>query len=263
MRSICTITAPVQAVAFRTQNFDRVQPDLQEVYRALGLRPQRLQHRPSLELVAELAGVVPRLARPRGMFRIDDVRQLAPRRLELSSNAVFEGALGRFLAHSRLVATFIVTIGSAAERLGRRWLRGGQIMKGAVLDALASELVEATAQACQDEVRAWARQRGLDVTPRYSPGYCGLRLAQQAAVFASLPARRINVHLTPSCLMLPIKSVSGLIGIGPAERVSPSDYPCQWCDHPDCMQRRGPRMERHGGCRDWAESDVIPESAKP
>jgi hypothetical protein len=38
--------------------------------------------------------------------------------------------------------------------------------------------------------------------------------------------------------MLPVKSVSGLVGIGPADKVSPGGYPCEHCDHPDCMQRR-------------------------
>jgi len=100
--------------------------------------------------------------------------------------------------------------------------------------------VEAAAQLLSAEVRAWARERGLDATPPYSPGYCGMTVREQIPLFASLPTRQINVRVTPSCLMLPVKSVSGLIGLGPADLVSPGGYPCEACTHPDCMQRRAP-----------------------
>jgi hypothetical protein len=240
------------ALRFDVVRFDRVEADFEQVYRGLGLRPDRPQHRRSLEQVEELAQSVRRLIRPRAVYRIDDVHRLEARRLELASGAVFEGAIGQFLAHARLVATFIVTIGSALERLSRGWMRTGQVMRGAIADALASEWAEGTAERCQNEVRAWARPQGLDVTPRYSPGYCGMRVSQQVPLFAGLPAARINVRLTPSCLMVPIKSVSGLIGIGPADLVEPGGYPCLYCDHPHCMQRRVPLATKSGTCFDWA-----------
>ena len=229
-----------QATLFVKTRFDRVEPDLEQVRRLLGLREDRDNHRRWFDVMDELLTTLPRLLRLRTVYRIDSVRRLEPHRLELASDAVFTGAVGQFLAHSTHVATFIATIGSAVERASRRWLRDNQVMHGAIADALASEYAEAVAQKCQDEIRHWARSQGLDVTPRYSPGYCGLNVTQQAVVFASLPARSINVRLTPSSLMIPIKSVSGLIGIGPADQVNPTGYPCRSCDHPHCLQRRTP-----------------------
>ncbi len=246
------VSAPESAIAFRVARFDEVKTDLEQVYRALDLRTDRPQHQRSIEQVHELAGVLPELTRPRAVFRIDAVTRLEPHRLELSSGAIFNGSVGQFLAHSRMVASFVVTIGSAVERLSRRWLRSAQVMRGAITDALASDFVEYAAQLCQDAVRAWAKPQGLDITPRYSPGYCGMRVTQQVPLFAGLPTRRINVRLTPSCLMVPIKSISGLIGIGPASEVHPGGYPCEYCDHPHCMQRRVPLKTQTGSCFDWA-----------
>ena len=214
------VTPPQQAVLFRRSRYERVTPDLEQVYRLLGLQARRPNHQRWFETIDELKQALPRLMRPRAVFRIDSVRRLESRRLELESNAVFDGAVGRFLAHAELVATFVVTIGSAVERLSRIWLKNGRVMQATVADALASEAAEATAQRCQDEIRAWARPQSLDVTPRYSPGYCGMHVTRQATVFASLPAASISVRLTPSSLMVPVKSVSGLIGIGPADKVS-------------------------------------------
>ena len=227
--------------------FERVQPDREQIARLVHLRPGNGNHRRWFKMLDELLGTLPRLMRPRGLYRIDEVVALEPRRLALASGSVFDGALGAFLEHSRLIATFVVTIGSAVERLSRGWLRAGKVMQGTIADAIASEAAAAAEARLRDEVRAWAHGRGLEVTPPYSPGYCGMDVRQQIPLFASLPVREINVRLTPSCLMVPVKSISGLIGIGPADKVSPQAYPCVACDHPDCMQRRAPFDQQRGG----------------
>jgi hypothetical protein len=232
--------AAEHARLFRIVKLDGVVPALAEIYRLLAIDPARPDHRRWLEAVDDLLCRVPRLTRPRAVIRVDAVRELTPRKLVLESGVAFSGPVAQFLSGARLVATFIATIGSALERLGRCWLRRGEVVRGLVADAVASELAEAAARRCQQIVREWALPQGLEATPRYSPGYCGLSLDQQRSVFASLPAQRINVRLTESSLMVPVKSVSGLVGIGPPEAVSPDRYPCAWCDRPDCNQRRAP-----------------------
>jgi hypothetical protein len=250
-----TIAGPNAAIAFRVEHFDRVEPDCEQVCRLVQLRPGHGNHRRWFDVVDELLRTLPRLMRPRGIYRIDEVAALERERLVLASGAVFEGAIGSFLEHSRLIATFVVTIGSAVERLSRGWLRAGKVMHGTIADAIASEAASAAEARLRGEVQGWARARGLDITPPYSPGYCGMHVGQQTKLFASLPAREINVRLTPSCLMVPVKSISGLIGIGPADRVSPQAYPCEACDHPNCMQRRAEFGQRRsaGQVRLWSE----------
>lgn len=239
------------AVAYGVVRFEHVQPDRARICQLIHLRPGHGNHQRWFELVDELLGTLPRLMRPRGLYRIDEVTVLEPRRLMLASGAVFSGAIGAFLQHARLIATFIVTIGSAVERLSRGWLRAGKVMQGTIADAIASEAATAAEAGLRGEVRAWAQARGLDMTPPYSPGYCGMSIRQQIPLFASVPAREINVRLTPSCLMLPVKSISGLIGIGPADKINPHGYPCETCDHPNCMQRRAAWNKNLGASQDW------------
>jgi len=234
------IYAAENAGFFRIVKLDGVVPELAEIYRLLAVDPARPDHRRWLQAVEDLLRRTPRLTRPRAVIRVDAVRELTPRKLVLASGATFSGPVAQFLSGVRLVATFIATIGSALERLGRCWLRRGEVVRGLVADAVASEVAEAAARRCQQIVREWALPQGLEVTPRYSPGYCGLSLDQQRSVFAGLPAQRINVRLTESSLMVPVKSVSGLIGIGPPGAVGPDRYPCSRCDCPDCNQRRAP-----------------------
>lgn len=252
-----------EPVLLRVVHFDRVEPEREQICRLVGLQPGRDGHQRWFELLDQMLAELPRLLRPRGLFRIDEVVALEPRRVVLASGAVFDGAVSAFLKHSTLMATFVVTIGSALERLSRGWLRAGKVMQGTIADAIASGCAEAGGDALGRDVRAWAQARSLDTTPPYSPGYCGMTVKQQVPLFASLPARQINVRITPSCLMLPVKSISGLIGIGPAEKVSPGGYPCEACDHPHCMQRRATFDRHRGVCTDWgADWPALDESGQ-
>ncbi len=235
-----TILPAENALAFEVVRFDRVEPDRQLVYKLAHIQPERPAHRRWVELVEQLVRDLTPLMRARAIFRIDPVTALERRRIVLASGAVFEGAAGAFLKHATMMATFVVTIGSAVERLSRGWLKAGKVMQGAIADAIASQSVDAAGELLCQEIRKWAQARGCDTTPPYSPGYCGMTVRQQIPLFASLPTRLINVRRTESCLMLPVKSISGLVGIGPADKVSPQGYPCESCTHPDCMQRRAP-----------------------
>jgi len=46
-----------------------------------------------------------------------------------------------------------------------------------------------------------------------------------------------GIRLTEQCLMLPQKSISGIIGIGPCNKVE-NYNPCKTCDKQDCVGRR-------------------------
>jgi hypothetical protein len=239
-RVVSAIAPPAEALAYDTVTFDAVRPDAEYVRRAVGIDPQRPAHRRWLSVVDEYIDTLPRLMRPRGVYRIDAVRQLEQRRLELASGAVYHGDIRQYFDGAAYVATLVVTVGGALERLARRWMKGTQIMRGAIVDAVASEATEVTAERMRTVIRAWAQARELGVSTRYSPGYCGMHVREQQTLFASLPTHTIRVRLTASSLMMPIKSVSGLVGIGPAARLPADVVACATCDHPHCTQRRVP-----------------------
>src|SRR5262245_33730301 len=56
----------------------------------------------------------------------------------------------------------------------------------------------------------WPSPQGLALTLPYSPGYCGMALTEQRALFAVLGGDRVGVRLSADCTMVPLKSVSGL-----------------------------------------------------
>jgi hypothetical protein len=72
-----------------------------------------------------------------------------------------------------------------------------------------------------------ARQRDLTAGMRASPGEDGWLIEQQRVLFDLLPANEIGIQLTDHCLMVPRKSTSFVIGLGPAMRADATV--CDFC----------------------------------
>ena len=76
---------------------------------------------------------------------------------------------------------------------------------------------------------------GYNISNSYSPGYCGWDVSEQRLLFSLLPQGFCGVQLLPSCLMLPLKSVSTVVAIGPDVTYEP--YRCNICRKRDCYRR--------------------------
>jgi hypothetical protein len=71
---------------------------------------------------------------------------------------------------------------------------------------------------------------------RAQPGQEGWSIWQQRVIFERLPTDEIGVRLTDSCLMIPRKSVSFVIGMGPQMR--PDAVACDFCSKREqCLWR--------------------------
>ena len=134
-------------------------------------------------------------------------------------------------------AFFVATAGAEFEDYQMRLKDDDDMVRTFIADAFGSVMAERTAdlmeQALQDEISP----RGWLHTNRFSPGYCGWHVSGQQQLFRLFGVERpCGVSLTESSLMLPIKSVSGVIGIGP--KVRKLEYSCGLCDYKDCYKRR-------------------------
>lgn len=155
----------------------------------------------------------------------------------------------RQLRGSSLYAFFVCTAGEAFQQYQEQLKRDGDIVKEYAANAIGSVLAEKTADAMERELEAFLKDKPeLHHTNRFSPGYCGWHVREQKLLFATFPQSQsrttvqpqnrppCGVRLTDSCLMLPIKSVSGVIGIG--EKVRKMEYTCGLCDYAKCYKRR-------------------------
>lgn len=133
------------------------------------------------------------------------------------------------------VALFICTAGPAIGEMSRQSMKEGDLLRGYVYDVIGSEVVENAADRMQEELRAAAAAQGKMITNRFSPGYCGWDVAEQHKLFGFFKDNFCGITLTESALMNPVKSVSGIIGIG--SDVSYAPYQCHVCDDKNCIYR--------------------------
>lgn len=144
--------------------------------------------------------------------------------------------IAKRLRHSTSIALFAATIGIHVESTSKRLMAEGDMMGGFVYDTIGSVYAEAAADCIERRIVSAASGENEKITNRYSPGYCDWVVAEQHALFSLLPSAFCGITLTPSALMLPIKSVSGIIGIGAS--VKREQYQCSICDMNNCIRKK-------------------------
>jgi hypothetical protein len=214
-----------------------VAPDEGEVVRYLGYP---LGAKPDPRVLAHIdtamATAWPLLS-PRGTYAVYEVEALERRSLTLRGGAGFVGAIGDYLGLARRVADFVVTAGVEMGELWREAIAADDTLGGFTYGAIGSMAAEGAADALLADLGGQL-EPGEALTLRYSPGYCGLTLAQQRTIFGLVNAATIGVELLPSLIMTPLKSVSGIVGIAPAELLAEQGSPCDQCALTDCKMRR-------------------------
>jgi cobalamin-dependent methionine synthase I len=141
----------------------------------------------------------------------------------------------RQIKDSEEVALFICTAGPAIGEMSSRSMKEGDLLRGYIYDVIGSEVVENAADRMQAELKTEASARGKMITNRFSPGYCGWDVAEQLRLFDFFKDNFCGITLTESALMNPVKSVSGIIGIG--RDVKYTSYQCHVCDDKNCIYR--------------------------
>ena len=107
-----------------------------------------------------------------------------------------------------------------------------------LVDAIGSSFAEGLADSVQDRIREVAYAHGLGISRRFCPGYCDWDISQQRMVFRAMNGEQSSVVLTDNCLMVPEKSMSGIIGIGSRNNGVEAYSPCITCDKRSCPGRR-------------------------
>lgn len=177
----------------------------------------------------------------RGGFIIRPISNISPAEGLLTvDNETFH--IGKIVAshlkRAGFVAFFAVTIGKELENHSEELFSQGEMLDGYVVNLIASEAAESAAGFIHHHIRELALASHLHVTNRYSPGYCNWNVAEQFKLFRFFPESFADISLTESALMNPIKSVSGLIGIG--EHVRFNRYKCAICNDKQCIYRNKP-----------------------
>jgi len=174
---------------------------------------------------------------PSFSYAVRDIVLVTGNSVTIEYGAIFKSeVISELLEKANKVAVFVLTIGNYLEDAAAQLAKGGLVLQSAVLDAIGSDAVEKLADSVESQISEIAHNQGLTITRRFSPGYCDWNVNQQKMVFQAMKGDHAGVRLTDGCLMIPRKSISGIIGIGPSEIEKYT--PCNTCDKYDCVGRR-------------------------
>jgi hypothetical protein len=143
--------------------------------------------------------------------------------------------IANYMKDAEYLALFVCTAGTIFTELTERYNQKNDYLEAFVADAIGSLTVEKAMDQIQMQLEQSMQAENLQISNRYSPGYCGWPVADQRELFEQIGVP-VPVSLTESCLMLPIKSVSGIMGVGARVRKRP--YACQICKNKNCTYRK-------------------------
>lgn len=172
-----------------------------------------------------------------GMIRIIETIKLETTSVGVGN---VELDVGRKIAlqvkHADYIGVFVCTIGEGISRIYKDYQKKNDFLKAFFADYLGSIAVEKAMDIMQEKFKQTMADRSLNISNRYSPGYCGWKLGRQKELFSLLPDNPCGICLSASSLMHPAKSVSGIIGIG--KNIKYTEYGCNLCEMDQCLYRK-------------------------
>lgn len=172
-------------------------------------------------------------------YTIRDIESVQEECVNIGDSIILESkVIARLSEQCEKIAIFILTIGNHLEEMVAYLAENGLVLQATVLDAIGSGAAEQLAVFVEGRIRKISSSQGLSITRRFSPGYCDWDVSQQEMIFQAMDGNSSGVRLTEEYLMLPHKSISGIIGIGDRNS-NVGDYnPCKACLKQDCPGRR-------------------------
>lgn len=188
--------------------------------------------RAGFESLDELVGLAQRLIAPRGLCVVAYVGLKGERTVEVAGRVLESPVLRRNLDDANKVFPYIITVGPELERAASAQ---ADLLKQYYLEEMANIALEQAASLLSSQLEA---RFGLGPLSSMSPGSLeDWPITEQPKLFSILgdTERLVGVRLTDSLLMVPRKSISGILF--PSEE---GFVACQLCDRPGCQGRKAP-----------------------
>jgi len=134
----------------------------------------------------------------------------------VGDSVVLHGSvLSTLLAQAVEMAIVVCTIGPRLEEKVANYFAQNEPLRGLLLDYIGIAALDSlTTEICKS-MKLVASSRGYQASSPLNPGMSGLPLSDQWQLFQLAPTENIDVCLTSSGVMVPQKSISMVIGIGP------------------------------------------------
>jgi hypothetical protein len=203
-----------------------------EVLRREGFRRQARVGPEVKNLLLELLASVEKmhLLEPAIVYEIYTITGMSQGQLWLGDSLAVSGTLlPSLLPEAKELALVVGTIGPKLEKQATAYFSQNEPLRGVLLDGIGSTAVDSLTQEACKFMSDKAVPRGYQVSSPVNPGMPGLPITEQGQLLKLAKAQEIGVSLTSSGIMVPRKSISMVMGIGPQMRTWTQAEVCARC----------------------------------
>ena len=226
------------------QFFDCNLSDLQIDMRELGILMGYGNHSPGkeiLDIVDEMLGELRVCCNPRYGYILEEGDIIDRENLRVGNIILNPGKIiTSAMRNADYYAIFTATVNTGFDEWLKKLKERDDMLWNFVADALGSIIAEAVVERLVNQLENDVACDGMLISNNYSPGYCDWKLIEQKKLFSLFPDNITGIKLTDSCLMLPIKSVSGIIAVG--KNVKKKAYGCDICNMKNCVKNKKKKL---------------------
>lgn len=185
------------------------------------------------------------LIKPQVLFETFKIESVSHALVKVAGGKRLRGeGLSQHLLQASELTAIVCTIGNELEQYAAQVMET-QIVRGLALYGVGSAAVEALANAACRHLELEAEFRGMKSTIPLSPGMIGWPVEQgQPQIFSLVNGAQIGVQLSDKLFMLPLKSLSMVMGFG--EDLKQQGVVCDYCDIREVCKYRVSYEESHG-----------------
>ncbi len=184
------------------------------------------------------------LLRPAAVWELVAIREIGHASVVLEAGQRLSGGpVSMVVADASDLVVAICTVGEAVSRRIKEHQQARRLLRGVLLDDLATWAVDIVRQRLCSRLREEAQAAGRHVSVSLSPGESEWPLADQAAIFSVLDASQIGVSLSRSLVMSPLKSLSLIMGWGSQPLGRERGTGCDYCTMRDRCTYRCRRVD--------------------
>jgi len=157
-----------------------------------------------------------RLLEPVVAYEYYMVSSINGSQISLEGDKAIQGPLlPAIFPEAKELAVLLCTIGPRLEKQVTDYSKSGKTMRGMILDGIGSTAVDMLALEVLRRLASEVSSRGYEISSPVNPGMPGFPLTEQWNLLGLVNADEIGVGLTASGVLVPRKSISMVIGIGP------------------------------------------------
>jgi hypothetical protein len=177
---------------------------------------------------------------PKIIYEIFKIDRIKGNSVYFNSGHILNGPnISKILKGSEITAIFIFTLGSGIDDMIEKTSSDGDTLATIIMDSITTSMLTILGKKAGELIKKEGiKKDNWSSTCTYSPGQFKWTIEEQKEIFNMVDGSRIGVKLNKSYLMIPFKSISGVYGFGPKDKIDKTRVACDICPRKNCIGRR-------------------------